>query len=196
MSNARQSGTANDAAQVSQHQTHITFNGDRDKTGNNRRCSTQVAESRAYFREYAMRGSLAPHPTRLSSPSTNEWSGFPLIVLNAGTLGPATCTCQFVGQYFANTQREAVRHRIPLGSGLQAPNTYHSRRSARQTRESLRRRGELVGLRALFCEYAMQGALPPHPTLLAFTKIKQAHTITVEKVTSPILEGPGVYSLV
>ena len=57
-------------------------------------------------------------------------------------------------------------------------------------------RGELVGLRALFCECAMQGAIPPHPTLLAFTNIKQTHAITVDKSTSPIWEGPGAYSLV
>ena len=57
--------------------------------------------------------------------------------------------------------------------------------------ESTRRRREFVGLRVLFCEYAMQGALSPHPTLLAFTNIKQAYTGTVDIATSPILEGRG-----
>ena len=98
--------------------------------------------------------------------------------------------------HFANMECEAARRRIPLGSRIQKPNTYHPRRWACQKRESSRSRRELVGLRALFCEYAIQGAPQPHPTLLAFTNIKQTHTIPVDKVTSPILEGPGVCSLV
>ena len=64
-----------------------------------------------------------------------------------------------------------------------------------RNRESSRRRRELVGLRALFCECAMRGAQPPHPTLLVFTNIKQTYTVTVENGTSPTLEGPGAYSL-
>ena len=40
----------------------------------------------------------------------------------------------------------------------------------------------------------MQGALPPDPTILVFTNIKQAYTVTVDKATSPILEGPAGYS--
>ena len=57
----------------------------------------------------------------------------------------------------------------------------------------MRRLGELVGLRVLFCEYAMQGATPPHPMLLVFINTKQTYTVTVEKVTLPILEGPGAH---
>ena len=94
------------------------------------------------------------------------------------------------GPNFANAQCGAVRRRIPLGSGLQAPNTYNSRRRACQKWESSRRRRELGGLRALFCECAIQGTLPPQPTLLALTNIKYAHTVTVDKATAPILEGP------
>ena len=48
-------------------------------------------------------------------------------------------------------------------------------------------------MRALLYACAMQGALPPNPTLLAFTNIKQTHTVTVDRATSPILEGMGVY---
>ena len=40
----------------------------------------------------------------------------------------------------------------------------------------------------------MQGALPPHSTLLAFTNIKQTYMVTVDKANSPVLEGPGAYS--
>ena len=90
------------------------------------------------------------------------------------------------GPNFANTQCGAVQRRIPLGSRLQAPNTYHSRRRACKKRESSRRRRKLVCLRALFSEYAMQGALPPHPTLLAFTNLNQAYAVTVDQATSPI----------
>ena len=50
---------------------------------------------RAQFCECAMRGSLAPHPTRLRSPSTTEGSGCPVIVPNAGIFGPATRSCPF-----------------------------------------------------------------------------------------------------
>ena len=57
----------------------------------------------------------------------------------------------------------------------------------------MRLRGELVGLRAVFCECAIQGAIPPHLTLFAFTNIKQAYTVTADRATSPILEGTGVY---
>jgi hypothetical protein len=42
----------------------------------------------------------------------------------------------------------------------------------------------------------MRGAQQPHPTLHVFTNIKHTYTFTVEKGTSPTLEGPGVYSLV
>ena len=48
-------------------------------------------------------------------------------------------------------------------------------------------------MRAPFCECAMQGAIPPHPTLFVFTNIKQTYTVTAEKATSLILEGTGVY---
>ena len=95
---------------------------------------------------------------------------------------------------FANAQCEAVHSRIPFGACLQAPKYYYSRRWACLKRESSRRRRELGGLRALFCECAIQGTLPPQPTLLALTNIKYAHTVTVDKATAPILEGPGAYS--
>jgi len=58
----------------------------------------------------------------------------------------------------------------------------------------MRRRRELVGLRAQFGECAMKGNLQPHPTLLALTNINYAHTITVGKDTALILEGPVAYS--
>ena len=76
---------------------------------------------RAQFCEYAMRGSLAPYPTRLRSPSTNEGYTCPATVLNAGVFGQATRIRQYGGPIWRNTQCEAVRRRIPLGSGTQAP---------------------------------------------------------------------------
>ena len=51
--------------------------------------------------------------------------------------------------------------------------------------------GVLAGLMASFCEYAIQDALPPHSTLLAFTSTKQAFSVTVDQETSPILEARG-----
>ena len=51
--------------------------------------------------------------------------------------------------------------------------------------------GECRLLEVIFCEYVIRGSTPPHPDLLAFTNIKQAYKITVDKATSPILEGPG-----
>ena len=53
---------------------------------------------------------------------------------------------------------------------------------------------ELAGSSDLFGEYAIRAALPPHPTLLEFTNIKQAYTATVDQATPPILEGPAAYS--
>jgi len=47
-------------------------------------------------------------------------------------------------------------------------------------------------LEVKFYEYVIRGISPPHPDLLAFTSIKQAYKIPVDKATSPILEGPGV----
>jgi len=40
----------------------------------------------------------------------------------------------------------------------------------------------------------MQGALPPNPTILVFPNINQAYTVTVDKATSLVLEGPAGYS--
>ena len=65
--------------------------------------------------EYARRGSLAPHPARLSYPSTKERLVCPVVVLNAGTLGPATRIRRFEVPNWRNTQCETVWRRIPLG---------------------------------------------------------------------------------
>ena len=54
---------------------------------------------------------------------------------------------------------------------LRSPDTHHTQRRVCLRRGSSRRRRGLVGLKALFREYAMQGPLPPHPKLLAFTNI-------------------------
>ena len=51
MRNGRRSAADSRSDQAPQHQTRIFFHGERDKTGNNRRYNTQVADSRAYFRE-------------------------------------------------------------------------------------------------------------------------------------------------
>ena len=92
-----------------------------------------------------------------------------------------------------NAQCGAVRRHISLGSGVQAPNIHNSRRRACQKRESSRCRRKLAGLRAQFGECAMKGTLQPHPTLLAFTNINLAQTVTVEKAAAPILEGPEAH---
>jgi len=74
----------------------------------------------ALFCVYAMRGSLAPYPTRPRSPSTNDGYTCPVKVINAGVFDPAIRIRQFEGPIWRNTQCEAVRRRISLSSGLQA----------------------------------------------------------------------------
>ena len=68
----------------------------------------------AQFCEYAMRGSLAPHPTRLSSPSTKERSGRQVIVPNAGAFGPATRIRRFEGPILRmrNARQSAAAFRL------------------------------------------------------------------------------------
>ena len=56
-----------------------------------------LAGLRAQFCECAMRGSLAPHPTRLSSQSTKWGSTCSATVLNTSAFGPATRIHQFEG---------------------------------------------------------------------------------------------------
>jgi hypothetical protein len=47
--------------------------------------------------------------------------------------------------------------------------------------------GILVVFRAQFCEYAMRGALQPHPSLLEVKPIEKTYTVTVDKATAAIL---------
>ena len=83
-----------------------------------------------------MRGSLAPHPTRVRNPSTTEGSCCPVIVLNAGTLSPATRSCRFEVLIWRNAQCESLRRHMLLSSHCHALKNYHSPRSTCQNRES------------------------------------------------------------
>ena len=53
---------------------------------------------------------------------------------------------------------------------------------------------ELAGLRSHFCECAIRGHPPPHPTLLMFANITCTYIVTVNIATLPILEASGAQS--
>ena len=54
--------------------------------------------------------------------------------------------------------------------------------------------GVLAGLRASFCEYAIEGALQSHPPLLVITHVEHTYTVTVDQATEAILEALCVNS--
>jgi len=53
---------------------------------------------------------------------------------------------------------------------------------------------EFAGSRDLFGEYAREGALQSHPSLLVITHVEHTYTVTVDQATAAILEAPCVNS--
>ena len=107
--------------------THV-YRCDHPKT----RCSTVNHGNRRFegvpICECAMRGSKRPDPALLVSPSTEQESNFPVMLLSVGVFGLAARSCPFEVPIWRNAQCDAVRRRIQFGSGLQASNTHNSRR--------------------------------------------------------------------
>ena len=152
-----------------------------------------IAYWRAIFCECTMRVSPPPHPARPTSPSTKHIPLSTMSVSKAGMREAPTCARRVEGPILRmrNARRPTAasdathvhKHRADVyGHGRQSYFAHIGGPGC-----------ELAGLRALFCEYATQGALPTHPTLLVFANIKQTYTATVDKGTSPIFEGPGAY---
>ena len=117
--------------------------------------------------EYAMRVSPGSHSALLVSSYTKRAYAVMMDISTVRISKPPGVSIAYSRPYFGNTQCEAVCLCIPLGSVLQAPvRNQHVRRWC-LIREPLARRVVFADSRANFCEYAIQDALPPHPTRLS-----------------------------
>jgi hypothetical protein len=83
----------------------------------------KIATSRAYFREYAMRGRPLPNPARLGPPRAKH---APLSTASAPKQAIVDALARNSprrGRIFTNAQCDAVRRRVPLGLGPHAQST-------------------------------------------------------------------------
>ena len=107
--NARQSEAASRSASVFKHELVVYGHGGYIYRANLKGPGGEYRLFDALFCEYTMRGSLPLHPARLGSPSTNEGSTCPVMVLNAGTFGPASRIRRFEGLLrVRNTKRSTA----------------------------------------------------------------------------------------
>jgi hypothetical protein len=81
-----------------------------------RRCA--IAESRAQFRECAMRGSPPPRPARLGSPRAKYAPLWTVSAPNQGVPDVLVRKSPRRGPNFANTQSEAAQRRVTHCPGL------------------------------------------------------------------------------
>jgi len=172
MRNERHPTAAPDATCVNKHRLGAYGHGGQSHHTYIRGPSGVLADSRAPFCEYAMRGSPRAHPTLFVSPSTNRTYAVMVDVSTVRISEAPGVNIAYWKSRFANTQCEAVWRCITLGLHRHAPNKHHFRRRSCHNRESSRCRRDIAFSRAHLAKNAMQAIPPPHTTQLGSPRTK------------------------